>query len=370
MSPPEYKPEPEPEPELCDKNCLNDTQHGFRSGRSCSSALLDVYDNVMHMLNSCSDTIVDMVYLDFSKAFDKVDHGILLHKVKELGITGKLGQWFYHFLTNRKHFVRLPGGVSGDHPVISGVPQGTVLGPLLFIIMIADINKDIACSKLISFADDTRVYNQISDTEDCDSLQRDLNSVYNWASDNNMFFNAKKFHYLPLSASQASNKSNVYINPSMDIIPQSTDVPDLGIIMSKDCSFDSHISSLSRKCKNLAGWILRSFVSRDKLTMLTLFKSLVISRLDYASQLWSPHKISQITLIEKVQRSFTKHITGMRDLSYHERLQALRLYSLQRRRERYCIILIWKIIESKAQNLSDPIFCNFSDRRGRSCVIS
>ena len=205
---------------LCDNNCLNDTQHGFRSGRSCLSALLDVYDNVMHMLNSCSDTIVDMVYLDFSKAFDKVDHGILLHKVKKLGITGKLGQWFYHFLTNRKHFVRLPGGVSGDHPVISGVPQGTVLGPLLFIIMIADINKDIACSKLISFADDTRVYNQISDTEDCDSLQRDLNSVYKWVSDNNMFFNAKKFHYLPLSASQASNKSNVYINPSMDIIPR------------------------------------------------------------------------------------------------------------------------------------------------------
>ena len=86
--------------------------------------------------------------------------------------------------------------------------------------------------------------------------------------------------------------------------------------------------------------------------------------------LWSPHKISQITQIEKVQRSFTKHITGMRDLSYHERLQALRLYSLQRRRERYCIILIWKIIESKAQNFSDPILCNFSDRRGRSCVIS
>ena len=140
--------------------------------------------------------------------------------------------------------------------------------------------------------------------------------------------------------------------------------------MSKDCSFYSHISSLSRKCKNLVGWILRSFISRDKLTMLALFKSLVISRLDYTSQLWSSHKISQITQIEKVQRSFTKHITGMPDLSYHERLQALRLYSFQRRRERYCIILIWKIIESKAQNLSDPISCNFSNRRGRSCVIS
>ena len=140
--------------------------------------------------------------------------------------------------------------------------------------------------------------------------------------------------------------------------------------MSKDCSFDSYISSLSRKCNNLAGWILRSFVSRDRLTMLTLFKSLVISRLDYASQLWSPHKISQITQIEKVQRSFTKHITGLRDLSYHERLQTLKLYSLQRRRERYCIILIWKIIENKSQNPSDPILCNFSDRRGRSCAIS
>ena len=104
--------------------------------------------------------------------------------------------------------------------------------------------------------------------------------------------------------------------------------------------------------------------------MLTLFKSLVISRLDYASQLWSPHKISQITQIEKVQRSFTKHIAGLRDLSYHERLQSVKLYSLQRRTERYCIILIWKIIKNKSQNLSDPILCNFSDCGGRSCVIS
>ena len=95
--------------------------------------------------------------------------------------------------------------------------------------------RDVVSSKLISFADDTRVYSQIADTEDCDSLQQDLNAVYKWASDNNMFFNAKKIHYLPLSSSQASNKSNIYINPSMDIIPQSTDVPGLGIIMSRDC---------------------------------------------------------------------------------------------------------------------------------------
>ena len=88
---------------------------------------MDVFDNIMHMLDS--DSSVDMVYLDFSKAFDKVDHGILLHKLRALGITGNIGIWLFHFLTDRSHFVRLHGGISEDHPVLSGVPQGTVFGP-------------------------------------------------------------------------------------------------------------------------------------------------------------------------------------------------------------------------------------------------
>ena len=137
------------------------------------------------------------------------------------------------------------------------MPQGTVPGPLLFIVMIADINKDVASSKLISFADDTKLYNKISDTEDYDSIitKGCKNSVYKWASENNMFLMLKKSTiYLLVPPIKASNKRNIYINPSMDIIPQSTDVTDLGIIMSKDCSFDSHISSLSRKCKK-PGWL-------------------------------------------------------------------------------------------------------------------
>ena len=108
-----------------------------------------------------------MVYLDFAKAFDKVDHGVLLHKIKMLGITGKLGVWLYHFLTGRTHFVRLQGGVSFDSPVISGVPQGTVLGPLLFIILMCDINSGITSSSMVSFADDTRLYYGISNVDDC-----------------------------------------------------------------------------------------------------------------------------------------------------------------------------------------------------------
>ena len=176
---------------------LNNTQHGFRSGRSCISTLLDVFDDLMHMLSS--DTTVDMIYLDFSKAFDKVYHGVLLHKLKDLGITCKLGIWFFQFLTNRTHYVRIPGGISKDSPVLSGVPQGTVLGTLLFLIMISGINKVITSSKLVSFADDTRVYSNIAKADDCNNLQYDLNSIYNRAVHNNMFFNSEKFHYISFS---------------------------------------------------------------------------------------------------------------------------------------------------------------------------
>ena len=124
-----------------------------------------------------SNTTVDMIYQDFSNAFDKVYHGIVLHKLRDLGITGNLGVWIHPFLSDRTHFVRLPGGVSKDSPVLSGVPQGTVLGPLLLIIMISDINKDILSSKMISFADDTRVYTNITQIENSDSLQTDLNYI-------------------------------------------------------------------------------------------------------------------------------------------------------------------------------------------------
>ena len=170
---------------LDQKGCLNSTQHGFRPSRSCLSALLDVFDYIMHMLDSNSS--VDMVYLDFSKAFDKVDHGILLPKLRAVGITGNIGIWLFPFLTHRSHFVRLPGGISENHPVLSGVPQETVLGPLLLLIMISDIDKDVSASELVSFADDTRLYSGVGDVADCDKLQLDLNAVYDWAS-NNMFF--------------------------------------------------------------------------------------------------------------------------------------------------------------------------------------
>ena len=150
----------------------------------------------------------------------------------------------------------------------------------------------------------------------------------------------------------------------------SGNVLNMGIYMSGDCTFNYHISSFSKKCATLSGWILRTFYTRDYITMLTLFETIVLSRLDYGSQLWSPFLIKHITQLEKIQRSFTKHIIGMNDMSYHEQLKSLGLYSLQRRRVRYCIIYIWKIIEGLALIFSNPITSTFSGRRGRSCVIS
>ena len=214
---------------------------------------------------------VDMVYFYFSKAFDKVDHGILLHKLKAFGITGHLGICFFNFLTRQSHFVRLPGVISGDSPMLSGVPQGTVLGPLLFLIMLADINKDISELNLISFADNTQIYTKIDDVTDCNTLQQDLNHVCDWASANNMFFNAQKFYYVSFSLNQFSILSNVYINPEYNIISPSSNVLDLGVYMSSNCSFDFHVANVYKRCSNLTGWILRTFNSRETMIMLTLF---------------------------------------------------------------------------------------------------
>ena len=146
-------------------------------------------------------------------------------------------------------------------------------------------------------------------------------------------------------------------------------VLDLGVCMSSKCTFDFHISNLYKRCSNLAGWILRTFIMRNLQVMLNLYKSLVMSRLDYASQLWSPYLLRHVYLIEKVQRDFTKRITGMRYLSYSKRLEVLQLYSLQRRRERYGIIYVSKIVEGLIPNLSNPITCSFSDCRERTCVV-
>ena len=159
----------------------------------------------------------------------------------------------------------MPGGVSKDSPVLS--------------------------SKIISFAADTRVYTNITQIENSDSLQTDLNYIYLWAINNNMLFNHQKFNYISFSSSMSSINTNVYYGPSLDIINPLENVLDLGITMSRNCSFDVHINIICKIFTDLSGWILRTFTSHDSTTLMTLFNALIWSRLDYYSQLWSPHLI-------------------------------------------------------------------------------
>ena len=348
-------------------NMFNPTQHGFRSGRSCLSQLLNHYDNVIKLLEEGYN--VDVVYLDFSKAFDKLDFGILLEKIKNLGINGRLGRWLYSFLTNRYQSVVVHGSKSIPAEVLSGVPQGSVLGPLLFLIFIGDIDNSISHSFLSSFADDTRVGCGIKSNIDVLNLQNDLDHLYHWANRNNMEFNDVKFELLRYGKNNSLKEDSKYFSNNGEPIKEKSNVKDLGVTMSNSANFSIHINNVISKTNQLSAWILRTFKSRNQEIMLTLWKSLVIPHFDYCSQLYSPSRVSEIQQLEMVQRSFLRKIKGTKSLNYWEQLKKLKVSSLERRRERYQIIYIWKMLEGIVPNFEDSskVLALENERRGRTC---
>ena len=333
-------------------NLLNPSQHGFRAGRSCLSQLIAHYDKILDILDNGAN--VDVIYLDFAKAFDKLDFTITLEKLKSLGINGKVGQWLHSFLTDRFQTVVVNGAKSPPAPVISGVPQGSVIGPLLFLILIGDIDKNIFNSFLSSFADDTRIGRSVSTPEDAKLLQEDLNKVYKWAEENNMLFNDKKFEVIRYGNNTNLKESTNYVSNTGITIQPKTSTKDLGVVMSNTATFKDHIEKVIETARDLSSWILRSFKTRSKDLMLQLWKTIVIPRLDYCSQLWNPHQSYLINQLEDVQKFFIRNIAGFRHKEYTTALKELKLYSLQRRRERYQIIYLWSIIEGLTPNIETP----------------
>ena len=352
-------------------NLFNDNQHGFRSARSCLSQLLSHFDRITRLLEN--GQAVDVIYLDFAKAFDKVDIGITLHKLKALGIRGPLCRWLHSFLTGRSQSVLVDGVKSEPRPVLSGVPQGSVLGPLLFLILIGDIDKDVAHSFISSFADDTRVGHGISNPEDMKELQLDLEAVYRWATSNNMEFNSEKFEHIRYKTSKSKEHCETpYLSNIGSPITQKEHLRDLGVTISDDATFSHYIEEKINKMKSKIGWVLRTFRTRDSRPMLTLWKSLILSEHDYCSQLWNPQRKGSIQSLEVLQHVFIKKIRNMANLSYWEQLSTLGLYSLQRRRERYIAIYTWKILESHVPNIGSgeaSLSAKWHQRRGRECVV-
>ena len=358
---------------------LNPFQHGFRHGRSCLSELLVHFDDILADLSQGKD--VDVIYLDFAKAFDKVDHKLLLRKIRCMGITGKLYEWLKSFLSNRSQKVVIDGLHSYITLVLSGVPQGTVLGPILFLIYLNDIDSSIKhdCT-LRSFADDSRLFKSISSYQDALSLQKDLHIVILWATENNMALHEDKFEVLQYSSSINNHAKSLFeilpfneyarnYSTSDDCLLTPTDqVKDLGIYMSSQLHFSSHINLIVDKACSKAAWALSIFRCRNRETMMTLYKSMVRPLLEYCCPLWHPSKIFDIQSLENVQRTFTSKISGLANLCYWDRLKQLNLMSLQRRRERFCIIYMWKILNGQVPN-DIAVNWNLNPRLGFKAVV-
>ena len=355
-------------------NLISSKQHGFRKGRSCLTQLISHIDNIIQ--NQLDGSETDVIYLDYAKAFDKVDHKILLTKLKRYGITGHLHDWLTQFLTNRQQVVTINGRHSRPSPVISGVPQGTVLGPILFILYINDLEKVLSESRNGSFADDTRLSHAIQFATDTSTLQTDLDNVVKWSKENNMKLHEDKFELLCYRTNSSKLLRELpfpdefcqYVTPGGFTLSPKHVVKDLGVHLEDNLSWSHNINSMRSSANKMAAWVLGVFKDRSKLTMMHLYKSLIRFHLEYCCPVWDPTRIQDIQSIEDVQRNFTARIAGLGSMDYHSRLKALHLQSLQRRRERYSIIHVWKIINNLAPNDINIQF-NRNPRLGIKVVI-
>ena len=347
---------------------FNPQQHGFRSGRSCLSQLLEHHQMILAALEKGGS--MDVIYLDFSKAFDKVDYGILLRKLRAIGFSGSVLKWVHSFLVGRNQAISIEGSLSTAGPVTSGVPQGSSLGPLLFLIHIADISTSVENATVASFADDTRVSMCMLTNEDSAKMQGDLDKIYNWSITNNMTFNADKFEHIRYGGND--ELTHVYDTPDGTHICEKNQVSDLGMIIENSATFQGQIAQAKKRSNNMASWVLRSFRTREELPMITLFRSMVLPHLEYCCQLWSPHLLGDIRKLESVQRSYTSKIAGLEHLHYWDRLSHLKLFSVERRRERYIVLYVYKIIQNIAPNFNDERFSiktHLSVRGDRLCRI-
>ena len=340
-------------------NCiLKCNQHGFRKGKSCLTQLLKQYEDIL--INLLNDKETDVIYVDFAKAFDKVDHEILIQKLKNIGIEGKLLKWLIDFLKDRHQVVVVDGILSYLAAVLSGVPQGTVLGPLLFLIYLNDLSDFIVSCDFSCFADDTRLQKAIAVSHDALLLQDDLLHISDWSTINNMKLHDDKFVYLNFNTRHKNSllqnlpfykEDMFYTTKDGHILETSDSVKDLGITFTEDLNWSTHISTIVKKAKQKAGWALSIFKDRSPFVMKTLYKSIVRSHLEYCCPLWIGISLQSMQDLESIQRSFTSKISCPPSVeNYWDRLQYLQLMSLQRRRERYVILHMWKILNDITSN--------------------
>jgi hypothetical protein len=325
-------------------NLLSDNQYGFIPGRSCTLQLLVCIER---WSKDIEDGLpVDVVYTDLGKAFDTVSHRKLGHKLSSIGVKGNILEWIMEFLAGRRQKVRIEDSYSDWENVKSGVPQGSVLGPILFLVYINDLPKVLTKELLMLFADDAKLEKTLAAPEDHIILQDNLNKMTDWTKAWSLEMNTSKCKVLHLSRMQQENVNNYTMNcETGPVVLQ--DVPyekDLGVYVDQKLTFEKHISNSSTTANRILGVVRRNFRHINQENFVTLYKSMVRPHMEYSSVVWSPHLAKDQKLLENVQRRATKLSFKNKSLDYEGRLRNLGLPTLQYRRSRADMIQVFKIM--------------------------
>ena len=315
------------------------TNMALDGGRSCETQLAGLVDELAKSLDNKGQT--DLIILDFSKAFDKVPHKKLLYKLNQVGIDGNILKWIETFLTTRHQRVLLEGEMSADLSVTSGVPQGTVMGPLLFLLYINDM-PNVVRSNVRLFADDAIIYREISNQDDSLSLQKDLDALCEWSKAWQMSFNTTKCH-----AMHVTHKTKpLLMDYNMDghTLLSVNHHPYLGIELSKDINWATHINQVANKANKILGLLKRNLNACSTTVKGNAYKSLVRPKLEYCGAIWDPYKNNNKSTIEKVQRRAARFVLNdyKRKSSVNDMLTALGWETLELRRIRLRLITIYK----------------------------
>ena len=276
-------------------------QHGFRPGFSCESQTITVCQDIADSLDI--GVRVDAIVVDFSKAFDVVPHGRLLEKIADSGVDRRVVIWIKEFLLGRTQRVRIGEVTSDETRVTSGVPQGSVLGPLLFLAYINDIGRNID-SNIRLFADDCIIYRKIVTEADMTNLQRDLDRLGEWAVENSMKINPIKSKSISFTKARSNTGLNYYLLDTP--IPEASSCKYLGIILCKDLSWADQVSYTAKKAWKALHFIMRILKKGTNDTKGLAYKTLVRPILEYGAACWDPYREGQKRELDRVQRKAVK----------------------------------------------------------------
>ena len=324
---------------------LYDLQHGFRAKRSCETQLTMLFEHLAR--NTSAGKQTDLILLDFSKAFDKVNHSKLLWKLHQYGIRGNALSWILAFLGNRSQTVVLEGEESESVPVTSGIPQGSVLGPILFLVYINDLPEELS-SQVRLFADDTAVYLTVGGSEDEKVLQKDLDRLSVWENQWDMEFNPSKCQVVRVTTAKEVIKSVYTLHGQ--VLEVVTSARYLGVDISSGLTWNSHIDRITGKANGtLVGYIRRNIKTKNRKVRETAFNTLVRPQLEFAAPVWDPYNKDKRLQLEKIQRRAARWTVNNFDnrSSVTAMLDQLGWRSLEQRRADARLCLFYKIVYTR-----------------------